>query len=121
MIKVFISQPMSGRTQDVILQERKAIEKIITAFLGDKVYFVDSFIEGAKDVNPLFCLGHSLMALSKADFAVFAPGWENSRGCRIEKQCCHEYNIHVCEIEYDDLRRNLDDWSSNRGCSRLSF
>ena len=104
MKKVFISQPMAGRDQDVILRERKAIELIVTAMLGDDVYFIDSFIQGDKDVNPLFCLGHSLMALSKADLAVFAPGWENSRGCRVERECCNEYNIRVCEIEYDDLR-----------------
>ena len=121
MKKVFISQPMAGRDQDVILRERKVIAFIVTAMLGDDVYFIDSFIQGAKDVNPLFCLGHSLMALSKADLAVFAPDWENSRGCRIERQCCNEYNIRVCEIEHDDLRRSLDDWRNNRRYCRLPF
>ena len=61
------------------------------------------------------------MALSKADLAVFAPDWENSRGCRIERQCCNEYNICVCEIEHDDLRRSLDDWRNNRRYCRLPF
>lgn len=103
MIKVFISQPMNGRTQEAILRERKAIEKIMTAFLGDKVYFIDSFIQGAKDVDPLFCLGHSLMALSKADVAVFAPGWEKSRGCKIEFQCCNDYGIKVIKMGIDDF------------------
>lgn len=122
MIKVFISQPMQDRPQDVILRERKAIEVIIkTMFTGQDVYFIDSFIQGAKDVNPLFCLGHSLMALSKADIAVFAPGWHKSRGCKVEWRCCVEYSIRTCTIDYDDLKEVANDWSSNRGCSRLSL
>ena len=44
MKKVFISQPMAGRDQDVILRERKVIEFIVTAMLGDDVYFIDSFM-----------------------------------------------------------------------------
>ena len=107
MIKVFISQPMNGRTQEAILRERKAIEKIMTAFLGDKVYFIDSFIQGAKDVDPLFCLGHALMALSKADVAVFAPGWEESRGCKIEFHCCNSYGIKVIKMGIDDFKGEM--------------
>lgn len=57
MIKVFISQPMQDRRQEVILRERKAIEVIIkTMFVGQDVYFIDSFIQGAKDVDPCFVL-----------------------------------------------------------------
>lgn len=122
MIKVFVSQPMQGRQQEAILRERKAIEAIIkTMFTGQDVYFIDSFIQGAKDVDPLFCLGHSLMALSKADIAVFAPGWHKSRGCKVEWRCCVEYGIRTCTINYDNLKEVTDDWSSNRGRSRLSL
>ena len=120
MIKVFISQPMRSRPQDDILKEREVIEVIIkTLFAEQDVYFIDSFIQGAKDVNPLFCLGHSLMALSKADIAVFAPGWDKSRGCKIEWKCCVEYGIRTCTIDYGDLKEVANDWSSNRRRSKL--
>lgn len=120
MIKVFISQPMRSRPQDDILKEREVIEVIIkTMFAEQDVYFIDSFIQGAKDVNPLFCLGHSLMALSKADIAVFAPGWDKSRGCKIEWKCCVEYGIRTCTIDYGDLKEVANDWSSNRRRSKL--
>lgn len=120
MIKVFISQPMRSRPQDDILKEREVIEVIIkTMFAEQDVYFIDSFIQGAKDVNPLFCLGHSLIALSKADIAVFAPGWDKSRGCKIEWKCCVEYGIRTCTIDYGDLKEVANDWSSNRRRSKL--
>ena len=108
MIKVFISQPMSNLPQDAILMRRKMIERKVQAeadgpphdhnyFANSRVYFLDSFIEGAKDVNALFCLGHALQVLSKADVAVFAEGWQNSRGCQIEHLCAEKYGIDILE------------------------
>ena len=36
--------------------------------------------------------------LAKADVAIFAPGWQNARGCRIEHQCAEDYGIPVMEV-----------------------
>ena len=36
--------------------------------------------------------------LAKADVAIFAPGWKNARGCRIEHQCAEDYGIPVMEV-----------------------
>lgn len=35
---------------------------------------------------------------AKADVAVFAPGWQNARGCRIEHQCAEDYDIPMMEV-----------------------
>lgn len=98
MKKLFISQPMRGKTDEEILRER---EKAITAaekHLGEKVEVIDSFFQDAPaEAKPLWFLGKSLELLSTADVAYFAPGWEDARGCRIENTCAIEYGITVIE------------------------
>lgn len=89
--KVFISQPMKGKTNEAIKQER---ERIIHE-LGE-VVVIDSFFEGAPyDEKPVWFLGESLKALSQANEAYFAPGWETARGCKIEHTICEEYGIKI--------------------------
>ena len=93
-MKVFISQPMKGRTEKEILDQRKKIEEYIKANVNYDVEILDSYVESAPDeCNPVFFLGLSLQFLSQADLVVFAKGWEDARGCRIEQQVCEEYNI----------------------------
>ena len=94
MIKVFISQPMNGKTNEEIKAERgRAIAKI-EKILGEKVKVIDSFFEDAPhDAKPLWFLGKSLQLLATADIAYFCYGWENARGCRIEHTCANEYGI----------------------------
>lgn len=92
MTNIFISQPMHGLEESAILAERQTIINTIGQSF-ENPYILDSFLTGAKDVNPLVCLGHAITMLSKADIAVFAHGWSKSRGCRVEHQICVEYGI----------------------------
>ena len=87
MKKLFISQPMKGKTDEEILKEReKAIASAKRNFVEDEeIEVIDSFFQSAPaDARPLWFLGKSLELLSTADIAYFAKGWENARGCRIE-------------------------------------
>lgn len=98
MKKLFISQPMRGKTDEEILAVRaKAIESA-ERNLGEKVEVIDSFFQNAPaDAKPLWYLGKSLELLSTADVAYFAEDWEQYRGCRIENTCAVEYGIDVIE------------------------
>lgn len=99
MIKVFISQPMRGKTDEEILAVRKnAIVTIKRSFKGEEVEVLDSFFkEHTDESNPLEFLARSIALLGKADIAYFAKGWEQARGCRIENQCAIEYGIGIIE------------------------
>lgn len=96
MKKLFISQPMKGKTDEEILKERQmAIEKVRNA-LSEDVEVIDSFFQSAPvDAKPLWFLGKSLELLSTADIAYFADGWENARGCKIEHECAIQYGIMI--------------------------
>ena len=98
MKRLFISQPMRGKTDEQILAEREKAIASAERELGEKVEVIDSFFQGTPaEAKPLWFLGKSLELLSTADVAYFAPGWEEARGCRIENTCAIEYGITVIE------------------------
>lgn len=99
MKKLFISQPMRGKTDEEILKERKYLITKAEERTGEKFEVIESFFQGAPaDAKPLWYLGESLKLLSTADFAVFAPGWQDYRGCRIEHDAAVAYGIPIVEV-----------------------
>ena len=94
MKKLFISQPMNGKTDEEIKAERELAIKKAEEVIGEEVEVIDSFFENAPhDARPLWFLGKSLELLSTADIAYFAKGWEKARGCIIEHECAFRYGI----------------------------
>ena len=97
MKKLFISQPMKGKTDEEILAERADAIRAAADLLGEEVEVIDSFFQGADLTHPLEYLGESLKLLAKADIAYFAPGWNKARGCLIEHECAEQYDVpHIC-------------------------
>ena len=98
MKKLFISQPMKGKTDEEILAVREKAIKAAEKLIGEPVEVIDSFFRSAPvDAKPLWFLGKSLELLYTADVAYFAPGWNDFRGCKIEHTCAVEYNIDRIE------------------------
>lgn len=94
MKRLFISQPMRGKTDEEILAVRKKAIESAEKLVGELVEVIDSFFQAAPaDAKPLRFLGKSLELLATADAAYFAEGWKEARGCRIEHTCAVEYNI----------------------------
>lgn len=98
MKKLFISQPMRGKSDEDILAERQKAIKSAEAKIGEAVEVIDSFFQEAPvDAKPLWFLGKSLELLADADIAYFAKGWQEARGCKIENTSAIEYGIPVIE------------------------
>ena len=96
MKKLFISQPMRGKTDKEILAAREKAIKSAEKQVGEPVEVIDSFFQSAPvNTKPLWYLGESLKLLSQADVAFFAKGWNEARGCKIENTCAIEYGIKV--------------------------
>lgn len=97
-MKIFISLPMNGRTDEEILAE---IDRIHSKYGKNNTEFIDSFIEENVEDGyatiPLAYLAKSLDLMAKADTVIFAKGWEKARGCRIEHQCAVDYEIPFIE------------------------
>ncbi|MFQ8761765.1 MAG: DUF4406 domain-containing protein [Intestinimonas sp.] len=97
MKKLFISQPMRGKTDEEILAERADAVQAAQDALGEEVEVIDSFFGTSDMSHALEYLGESLKLLAKADIAYFAPGWRDARGCKIEHACADAYGIHHIE------------------------
>ena len=98
MKKLFISQPMRGKTDEEIKAERAKAIEAASELVREPVEVIDSCFEKAPvDAKPLWFLGKSLELLAGADIAYFAEGWQDARGCRIEHTCAVEYNIDRIE------------------------
>jgi len=99
MKKIFISQPMGGKRNEEILQERKELVAQAAAALGeDEIQVLDSFFtDFAEETPPLVYLGRSLEVLAHADAAIFASDWETARGCRIEHDAAEAYGVPIVD------------------------
>ena len=99
-MRVFISQPMNGKTYAEIKDERKkAIEAVKAAYPDEDIYFIKNLFRDEPHIaNTLWYLGNSIESLSTADLAFFAEGWNNARGCRIEFTCACEYGIKFITV-----------------------
>ena len=97
-MKVMISQPMRGKTEEQIREERAKLEKE----LENKGYQVVDTIfaeESPKTSDKaLYYLSKSIEAMSKVDGVVFMPGWEGARGCRIEHDVAKAYGLFTREM-----------------------
>lgn len=94
MVKVFLSQPMKGKSVIQITKERHVIIQEVEELKG-KVKIMDTIFEDFDGATPLKFLAKSLMVLADADIAYFASGWEDARGCVLEHEAAKRYGIPI--------------------------
>ena len=106
---IFISQPMTGKSEEEILATRqREIEKIHQRFDADgvEINIIASYIDDATrkhykehvsdDINwDIFWLSQSLERLAMADIIWLCDGWEYSNGCNIELECATRYGVGI--------------------------
>lgn len=112
---IFISQPMTGKSEEEILATRqKEIEKIHQSFDADddvQVNIIDSYIDDATrnhfqerasdDINwDIYWLSQSLQKLALADTIWLCDGWEYSKGCNVELECAIQYGLDIVYPEW---------------------
>jgi hypothetical protein len=94
MKKIMISQPMRGKTNELIKEERK----VLVQELENNGYEVldTIFDEAPKDTDEaIWFLSKSIEYLAQADIIFFMKGWEKARGCKIEHEIAVEYDKEI--------------------------
>lgn len=94
-MKLFISQPMKGKTNEEIEAER---EEVINRFEAEeiKVEIIDSFFKNAPaQATPLWYLGEAIKLLGEADVVYFCKDWQRYNGCAIEHECAVRYGKEI--------------------------
>lgn len=91
-MKLMISQPMRGKTNEQIKQERETLVKQLEAE-GHEV--IDTVLDLSEGKTPVHYLSKSIELMADVDGVVFMPGWQQARGCRIEYQVATEYGKFI--------------------------
>lgn len=94
---IFISQPMSSKTHEEILECRENATKKLKSMFGEDTKIIDSYTPYTDDTiddisEHIKLLSKVINKLADADGVYFTKGWENSRGCETE---------HFVSILYD--------------------
>lgn len=98
--KVMISQPMNGKTNEEIREERAELVKIIQE---EGMEVVDTIIneEPPKNVDEaIYYLAKSIEFIGQVDIVFFMKGWESARGCKIEHQVAVEYGKEIFYLNF---------------------
>ena len=91
-MKIMISQPMNGKTEEQIRTEREELVKELEN-QGHEV--TDTIFTECPPENAnigMWYLAKSIEAMSEVDAVVFMKGWENARGCVAEEYIARNYN-----------------------------
>ena len=99
-MKVMICQPMYGKTEEYIHEERKELVRQLESEGYEVVntIFTDEYLAKNRPNDchfGIWALAKSLEILSQVDGLVCMPGWEDARGCKIEVQCAKDYGKFV--------------------------
>lgn len=100
IMKVMISQPMRGKTEEQIRTEREELVKDLEelGYEVENTVFTEEYLTKGR---PEYCnaglwaLSKSLEKLSQIDALICMKGWKEARGCRIEEQCAREYGKFI--------------------------
>ena len=92
-MKIMISQPMKGKTEKEIKEERAELVRKLTEEGHEIVETV--FEDFDCYVSPIGYLARSIECLDEADAVVFMKGWENARGCLIEYDVALKYGKFI--------------------------
>lgn len=95
MRKVMISQPMRGKTNEQIREER---EELVIRLAEEGLQVIDTIIKEDVPKNideAIYYLAKSIEFIGQVDIVVFMKGWEKARGCRIEHQVAVEYGKDI--------------------------
>lgn len=120
MKRVFLSLPMAGRCHEEIEKQIEEMKRMIleSKFFGDEaVIFVhnhdcrcygyviaDDYEEHGivhRDVPAecrrmsLLYLGHAIEQMAYVDYVFFGNGWQEARGCCVERDAALSYDIPV--------------------------
>lgn len=102
-IKVFVSQPMNGKSYDEVLEKRKIVlDKVKKQLDGYPMEVLDNYFKEELP-HPMNYMAKSIELMAQADLIVFEHQWKLYSGCIIEHYCALSYGVNKRICEYDDM------------------
>ena len=102
-MKVMISQPMNGKTDEEIVATRERAVKeleaagyeVVNTLFTDEWYSSENMKNRGVENIPLCFLAKSLENMSLCNAAYFCKGWDKARGCKIEHDAAVAYGLDI--------------------------
>lgn len=91
-MKVMICQPMSGKNEEQIRQER---DELINKIQEEGDTYIDTIFQDEVPEGydiPIYYLAKSIETIAYADKIIFMNGWDKARGCIIEHEVATSYD-----------------------------
>lgn len=103
MMKVMISQPMAGKSEQEIAETLERVSavlqtngyEVVNTLFTDEWYSDKAMQERGVVQIPLCFLAKSLENMSLCHVAYFCKGWEKARGCKIEHDAAVAYGLKI--------------------------
>lgn len=98
-MKLYVCQPMEGKTKEEILETRNKAVEFAEQKLGGKPDVLCYQFEHDPDA-PVFDFGWSLNMMDWADVVCFCKGWEDDKACWFEHLTAkHDFDVVVIYAE----------------------
>ena len=91
-MKVMICQPMNGKSEEQIRQER---DELINKIQEEGDTYIDTIFQNEVPEGydiPIYYLAKSIETIAYADKIIFMDGWDKARGCLIEHEVATSYD-----------------------------
>lgn len=96
-MKVFISQPMSGLSEEEVMKERqRALDVIKTRHPDQEIEVIENYKHDLPEgSHPLDYLGRDIIMMKDADLVFFVRYHNIARGCRCEQTVALAYGLSI--------------------------
>ena len=112
-MKVYISQPMRGRSKEEILDERDKGMQVIRVYYPD-AEFLNNYFEDyntSNGMSPMMYFAECAKLMAQADLIVFLPMYLGAGGCEVEDHIAEVYHIPRMYINFAiDSYGNYEDF-----------
>lgn len=103
MKKLFISCPMRGRTEENIRNSMERMHKMAEVYFDQELEVIPTYIpERAPDTaknRRVWYLGESIKLMAEADYFIGIQYSEVFKGCQIENEVAHYYQIPRFQVD----------------------
>lgn len=104
MLKLFISMPMRGLTDDEIRTNMIEAKAEAERIMGQHLELIETLFDFPEGTPPLVYLGESLKKMAEANVVYFHLGWKQARGCFVEHIAAVKYGKYIIGFGQESIK-----------------
>ena len=96
-MKVFLSHPMSGLSEEEVMKIREEALLYLQNKYNKPFEAIDNYHHEnvPENAGRLWHLAESIKQMEEADYIYFCPNWEDALGCRVERLITTVYELPI--------------------------